>query len=81
MKSKTATEQIIRMFCNSYVPSKHHLVITPIDEGKKEPKAPYCLLPRTWRDYVGTKFEPSLDKVESCKGKKCELKEALGISE
>jgi hypothetical protein len=70
---------IIKRFCGCYVPSRDNLVIRKMPEGKKEPGAPYCLLPLTWQSYIGG-AEPSIDSVESCHGKKCSLKKILGLS-
>jgi hypothetical protein len=72
---------VIRRFCRCYVNSRDNLINRNMPEGKKEPEAPYCLLPYTWQDYAAWSQEPSIASVESCHGKKCDLKEALGLSE
>jgi hypothetical protein len=77
MKEKVEPQQIVKMFCGHYVASRGCLCgIMP--EGQTEPQAPYCLLPESWKDY---KRDPQITEVQSCKGKKCDLKEALGLTE
>ena len=74
--------RIIERFCNSYVPSKDNLIIgMEMPEGKEEPDPPYCLLPGNGQDYVGTTWEPSINIIESCRGKQCDLKKALHLFE